>query len=1288
MKKFLKKYFIENAFSKLLRLSVVAMACIFSSINANAFCPTAVATGSAFVSCFGSANGSASVNVTGGSGQYSIRWSNGANNVTSINFLTAGIYYVNVTDLVSGCTVFDLVVINEPEPLEVDFIIRDVNCRNQSTGRIQPNVSGGTSPYTYTWSNGATTAVLNNIVAGNYNVTIRDSRNCQVVRTVTVQQPASEVQAVTSVTNVSCAGNFDGAVDLTVWGGTPPYNYNWNSGTYVTEDLENIPAGNYSVQITDERGCILTRNATVIQPPPVNTTFTKTDVSCFDGTNGSINISVSGGAPPYTYRWADTQFALSFTTGNISGLKAETYRVTVTDSRGCTGFRTVTVTQPLAPLTATFVKTDINCFGGSDGSITVTPAGGTSPYSYAWSSGQTTAAINNLTLGNYTFTITDSKGCTFSETVQIFQPLAPLSLGFTIKNVSCFLGSDGEVAALVAGGTTPYNYNWNNGLYFTPTIANITAGNYAVVVTDVNGCTITDGVIVTQPTQVIVIDTITNVDCYGNATGVVDLTVSGGVAPYKYNWSSTRFLLNVATEDVNGLIADKYYYRVTDFNGCIVEDSAIVEQPDSIVIAMVVADVLCFGGNDGSITVTVTGGVLPYRFQWANSLGPISDTTQNITNKPAETYTILVTDDNACTATNTAVIKQPDAPLTSTLTGTDVNCYGGNDGTADLTVSGGTPPYSYFWTNGTNTQDQFTLFAGTYDVLVVDFNGCETQNSITINQPAAPITSNFVITNVRCFGESNGIADLSVAGGTPPYRYSWVNSDFVLSVTVQDLINFPADTFTVTITDTNNCVLLDTAIITQPPLLEIALVGTNVKCHGENTGAIDLTIVGGTPPYAVQWSNGSVTEDLQDLFNGEYAVTVTDANNCIVIDTILITQPDRPLSAVSETVNATCFGENDGRLLIVVDGGTSPYNYLWSTGGTTRIIEELLAGFYVVTVTDTNACVLIDSFEVTQPDKIEIIPTITDVSCYGFSDGDVELEILGGTPPFRYKWTNSLFQISVITRDLTDIPTDTYTIEIVDSNGCFATATFFVPQPDTLLANADVKGVRCHNDVDGSITLAPTGGNPDYSFIWSTGDTINALTNLIPGFYSLTLTDTKNCIVIDTFEIINPDPITLKVFIKPNSCIDLNDGSITIEPSGGYGSWQYIWSNGSVDNPLTGVPKDTFYVTVSDLLSCTKDTFAYLPTIPRECVEIPNAFTPNGDGKNDTWQMRDIDIYPNCILRVFNKLGVLVFESNRGYTELWDGTYNGKALPSDTYYYVLDLDNGRKPKSGDITIVR
>jgi len=184
------------------------------------------------------------------------------------------------------------------------------------------------------------------------------------------------------------------------------------------------------------------------------------------------------------------------------------------------------------------------------------------------------------------------------------------------------------------------------------------------------------------------------------------------------------------------------------------------------------------------------------------------------------------------------------------------------------------------------------------------------------------------------------------------------------------------------------------------------------------------------------------------------------------------------------------------------------------------------------------------------------------------------------------------------------------------------------------------------------------------------------------------LTDIKGCVVIDTYEVINPDPITLRLFIVPNRCIDLNDGTITIEPSGGHGSWQYAWNNGSAENPLAGVPQDEYFVSVTDLLSCTKDTFAFLPTTPISCVEIPNTFTPNGDGKNDKWQIRDIDIYPNCVLKVFNKLGRLIFESNKGYTELWDGTYSGNALPTDTYYYVLDLANGRQPKTGAITIMR
>ncbi len=1253
----------------------------------NPYCPTVTATGSPRVSCFGAADGTASVTVTGGSGNFRYNWNTGAT-TTTINFLPAGIYYINVTDMGTGCNVFDLVVIGEPDPLEANFNITHVNCNGQATGQILTTVSGGTPPFTYTWSSGPTTANLTNIQAGNYTLTVRDSRNCTVVRNATVLQPASPVQATIAATDVSCAGNIDGSVDLTVWGGTPPYVYDWNNGQFATQDLENVPAGVYTVVVTDEKGCTGTLTATVQQPSPINVTDSKTDVNCFGGSDGTISITANGGLPPYTYKWANSQFTLSYTTANTSGLSAETYRVTVTDARSCTATRTVVVNQPLQPLTVDVQKSDVLCFGGSDGTITLVPSGGTAPYTFLWSNGSVSDTRTGLAIGNYVFTVTDNNGCTESDTIVIAQPAAPLSNSFTVKNVSCFLGTDGMVTSQPAGGTPPYFFDWNSGTFSTQTISNVTAGIYNLLLTDFNGCVFNDAATVAQPTQLVFTNNVTHVDCYGNATGNVDLTVSGGTPPYTYNWDNSTYILNYTLQDIVNVPADLYYYTVTDAKNCVVFDSVEVEQPDSLHIVMTVQDVSCYGESDGSIEIVVTGGVLLYAYQWSNAQGIIPFTSQNIYNQPAQTYTVLVTDANLCEKENTAIINQPDAPLMVVISGTDVKCHGGNDGTSSLLVTGGTAPYFYSWSNGGNTQNQTQLTAGLYDVTVADMLGCDTVVSITIFQPAAPLQSVFDITHVRCFSESNGAADLTVTGGTPPYRYAWVNSDFVLSWTAQDLLNFPADTYTVTIIDTNNCLLVDTAIISEPPLLEIVLQGTDVKCFGENTGAIDLTITGGTLPYSVNWSNGSTSEDLANLFADDYSVMVNDANNCIAIDSILIAQPDRPLTAVSETVNARCFGGREGRLLIVVDGGTPPYNYVWSTGDSVRLVTDLFAGFYGVTVTDSNACVLLDSFEVTQPGRIEIIPVITDVSCYGFSDGKIEPEILGGTPPFRYHWANSDFQISIITIDLLDVPTDTYTIEVTDSNACFGTATFFITEPDTMLLTIDRAGIRCYNEFTGSIEITVTGGNPGYDYVWNNGSADEDLFNIEAGIYAVTITDSKGCVIEDTLDIYVPDPITLNVRVIPNSCLDLNDGAIIVQPKGGHGSWQYDWSNGSTSNPLSDALSGNYFLTVTDLLSCQKDTMVFLPVVPDACIEVPNSFTPNGDGINDQWQIRDIEMYPNAVVKVFNKWGRLVFESPRGYTRWWDGTFNGNPLPSDTYYYVLDLGSGRLPKSGPITIVR
>jgi hypothetical protein len=396
----------------------------------------------------------------------------------------------------------------------------------------------------------------------------------------------------------------------------------------------------------------------------------------------------------------------------------------------------------------------------------------------------------------------------------------------------CFGGNNGAVDLTVSGGVTPYTYVWNNGAT-TQDISSLIAGTYTVTVTDANSCTKTISATVTQPSAPLALtETHVNVLCFGNATGSIDLSVTGGTTPYTYAWSNSA-----TTQDLANLVAGTYTVTVTDANACTKTLSATITQPSAGLTASATTVNSTCGNANGSVDLTVTGGTSPYTYLWSNNA-----TTQDLSNVLAGTYTVTVTDNNGCTKTTSATVNNTGGPSLSE-THVNVLCYGNNTGSIDLSVSGGTAPYTYAWTGGTTTQDRSNLVAGTYCVTVTDANACSATVCVNITQPADLVLSETHV-NLLCYGTSTGSIDLSVTGGVSPYTYAWAGG-----ATTQDRNGLMAGTYTVTVTDANNCSKTLSATITQPTDISPVFLTNHVTCFGGNNGSIDLSVSGGTPGY-------------------------------------------------------------------------------------------------------------------------------------------------------------------------------------------------------------------------------------------------------------------------------------------------------------------------------------------------------------------------------------------------------------------------------------------------------
>ncbi len=869
---------------------------------------------------------------------------------------------------------------------------------------------------------------------------------------MTITQPANPVSSSFNQVNVLCNGGTTGSINLIPAGGTPSYSFAWtgpNSFTASTEDISSLAAGTYNVVITDANGttggCRATNSVTITQPTAaVSSTYSQVNVVCNGGNTGSINLTPSGGTPSYTFAWTGPG-SFTASTEDISGLAAGTYNVVITDANGTTGgcraTNSVTITQPSAAVSSTFTQVNVVCNGGSTGSINLTPAGGTPAYTFAWtgpgSFTATTEDISSLVAGTYDVVITDANGttggCRATNSVTITQPSAPVSSTFTQANVLCNGGNTGSVNLTPAGGTTPYTFAWTGPGSFTATtedISSLVAGTYNVVITDANGttggCRSTNSVTITEPTKLVISNSVTDVKCFAQSNGGVNATISGGVTPYSFSWTNAS-----TTEDITNVVAGSYTLTVTDNNGCTIQTTGVVNQPALLVATHVISDVKCYNGSDGAIDLTITGGITPYVFAWNSG-----NTTEDISGKITGTYKVTVTDKNLCVVKDSAFISQPAAPLSSTIAMSPVNCFGGNDGSADLSVAGGTAPYTYSWSNGKTTEDISGLILGTYYVTITDFNNCKLLDTIGVTQPAAPLATGITKLDVKCFGGNDGSANLTVTGGTSPYNFAWSN----LAVT-EDISGLILGKYVVTITDINLCIIKDSIVINQPAApLSSVIIASAVNCFGGNDGGVTLTVSGGTLNYIYSWSNGASTKDIAGLITGKYKVTVTDANACILKDSIVVAQPNAALAATRIVSNAKCKNSSDGNINLTVTGGTLPYTFVWSNLRTSEDAINLKAGRYVVTITDLNGCKLKDSADITEPDSLKISADGT-TATEGESNGFAFVNVTGGTLPYSYVWNGSA---SNNNDTLSNIPVGTYIIKVTDGNGCFQTDTFIV----------------------------------------------------------------------------------------------------------------------------------------------------------------------------------------------------------------------------------------------------
>jgi len=1130
----------------------------------------------------GLSNGSITTTASGGNMPYTFSWSNGPTTQNQTN-VPGGTYTVTMTDA-NGCTrTATATVANNPINFSVTgSTTANTTCLPPGNGSININVApAGT--YTYEWSNGPTTQNQTNVAPGTYTVTVSAGGTCTQVQSFTVADNPNLPGASTVVVNTTC-DLPNGSINLTASGGVSPYTFSWSGGE-TTEDLSNLLAGTYTFTVTGANGCTRSAPVTVSNTnPPFTVTPTIVANTTCTGGNGSITLGVSP-AGTYTFNWGGGQ-----TTNSIANQPAGTYDVTVSAGGSCTQVQSYTIPDnPNLPnLTNTVVNTTCDL---SNGSINLSVSGGVAPYTFVWDSGPTTEDLSNIPAGSYAVTVTGANGCTRELTITVSNTNPPFNVNPTIvANTNC----NGTGTGSISLGVTPagtYTFNWGGG-QTTSSIANQLPGTYDVTVSAGGSCTqVQSYTIPDNPNLPNLTNSVVNTTC-DLSNGSINLSVSGGVAPYTYLWGGGQ-----TSQDLASIPAGSYQVTVTGANGCSQSTAISVDNnnPPFNINPTIVASTTCNAAGNGSISLGISPGGT-YTFIWNNN-----STNPNQANLSPGTYTVTVSAGGSCTQEASFDVPSiPNLP-NPTYSAVESTCDLAN-GSINLSVTGGVPPYTYLWSSGQTSQDIANLLAGSYQVTVTGANGCSNVADVAVdnNNPVFNINGT-VQPSTTCNGTGNGSITVSA---TPAGTYTYVWST---GPTTPGITGLLPGVYVVTVSAGGSCIQsADFLVPEEPNEPQLDFIPTDSRCELPN-GSINLTVIGGVAPYTYLWSNSQTIQDLNNIVANTYTVTVTGSNGCSTVGSVDVNNEQIPILVNADiTDNTSCIPPNNGRIALTITPANA--TVIWSTGSTAKTLNNLGPGEYTVTVSVGGTCIEVLTYAVGDGTELpELYPDVTDANC-GLNNGAIEMDVVNGATPYKFKWSNGL-----TTQNLSNLLGGTYTFTVTTALGCTAVTSVVVPDnPITINIFGLVEPNTSCGNPDGSIYIDTDPNNFPFKYKWSTGPTTKDLLSLSPGVYTITIT-IGTCSASEPFEIENAAfPPNLSAAGTPTTC-GQNNGTATATASGGVTPYKYKWSanaSGATTQTVNNLIAGTYTVTVTGDNGCTATSTVAIPNnnIP---VNITAALTEN-----------------------------------------------------------------------------
>ena len=1197
-------------------------------------------------------------------------WSGGENLTGTGNaFTEAATYYVTAT-APNGCTsVASIEIRSDFEAPTVSINnITGTNVLTCDVSTINVTAVGSARVVYYSWSGGAYTNQAPNELTtiGTYVVTATADNGCTATADIEITETMGRphVEILAPNTTLTCA-----TTELTLTATGDAVSYVWSGGLYPDEAVNQVEnTGVYTVTATASNGCTAVTSVTITEniTPPVVSIRNESGFNEINCNANSVHAIATGTGVSYTWPGGYEGAEIDLTV-------ADTYTVTATGANGCVNTAYIVVTEdftvPQASVTPSYPALD--CAHRTVDLTAYIVGGGT----YLWDNGDFSQTITISQSGIYTVTVQGINGCENEVSVEILDNFTPPDARIdNITGESSLTCNLDSIHIIAQGG---YSYAWSNALWGGgPEQYVTTPGIYTVTVTARNGCTASAQIPIDsnlEPPTLYDFDTPNGLEL-NCAESRVTVTAVGNAQSYMWSGGTSP-----ASQTNTFLTGGVYYLTATGFNGCIETTSITVEDnhdTPQVTINNGLGDITTLDCNNPSmpITVIVSGADGPYEYLWSSNYTGDDD---HGTLTAAGQYIVTVVAANECQSTASITLRQdfdePVISITSTP-GTELNCV---ITSIDLSVIGVVD--SYLWSNNATTATTTVYADDLYTVTATGTNGCAGSASIRISR-APEFVPQVTPGTVLCYGGST-TASVTATGGNPPYFCEW--SDGQSGMTANNLV---AGGYSVTVSDNGGCSAVLPCAIVQPLELRPTINVRDINC-GVSQGSLTASVIGGTLPYqSYVWSNGITEMTNDNLGVGTYGLTVIDANGCMASAEANVSMQGMLSVNATVTQPVSCSGFNDGSIAAVCPNAAQPAIYSWNTGNVSPELYNLFAGVYMVTVTDAWGCTGQAGVNLVSPQEMDVQVYSEAPLCHNSKDGSIVVSAFGGMAPYEYFWSNSTHESEV-----SGIGMGTYSVTISDAAGCSVARTITLEAPAAINVETTIGEIKCNGDKTGRIEVTAEGGVLPYRYMIEglvEQSNISVFNNLSAGYYVLHVIDNNNCDVSEPVLVPQPDALQMNVEVEDPFCRNSRTGKINVSAVGGVEPYLYSLNNSTSDvSYLQNIPSGEYVVSVVDGNNCkSTEMLITLTDVDVDCLRIPNVFTPNADGVNDTWEIVNIEMFPAAEVHIFNRWGQLMFTS-KGYAEPWDGSYRGHFVPAGTYLYVIDLFNDDEPYKGAVTII-